>query len=118
MDFKNVQTYLLNKKGAAEERPFGPDALVYKVMGKMFALIAEGSDPLRISLKCDPDEALALRDMYTAVTPGYHLNKRHWNTVTADGTIPEDEIWHMIDHSYELVVQGLTRQARAELESL
>jgi predicted DNA-binding protein (MmcQ/YjbR family) len=118
MDFNTVQAYLLNKKGATEERPFGPEALVYKVMGKMFALIGEGSDPLQISLKCDPDEALALRDMYTAVTPGYHLNKRHWNTVTLDGTLPDNELWHMIDQSYELVVRGLTRKARAEWESL
>ena len=118
MDFVTVQAYLLNKKGTTEERPFGPDALVYKVMGKMFALIGEGSAPLRISLKCDPDEALALRDMYTAVAPGYHLNKKHWNTVTADDTIPTDEIWRMIDHSYDLVVQGLTRKAQAQLASL
>ena len=118
MDFNRVQTYLLAKKGTTEERPFGPDALVYKVMGKMFALIAEGSDPLKISLKCDPDEALALRDMYTAVIPGYHLNKRHWNTVTADETLPEAEFWHMIDQSYALVVGGLIRKAKAELESL
>lgn len=118
MDFETVQVYLLHKKGATEERPFGPDALVYKVMGKMFALIAEGSDPLRISLKCDPDEALALRDMYTAVAPGYHLNKRHWNTVIANGTIPDDEFWRMIDQAYDLVVLGLPRKARAELESL
>ena len=118
MKFDVVQAYLLDKKGATEERPFGPDALVYKVMSKMFALVAEGSDPLRISLKCDPDEALALRDMYTAVSPGYHLNKRHWNTVTAEGTIPENEIWRMVDHSYDLVVRGLTRKDRTHLESL
>jgi predicted DNA-binding protein (MmcQ/YjbR family) len=118
MDFNTVQAYLMNKKGTTEERPFGPDALVYKVMGKMFALIGEGSDPLRISLKCDPDEALALRDMYTAVAPGYHLNKRHWNTVTADGTLPEAEFWRMIDHSYDLVVQKLTRKDRTHLETL
>jgi predicted DNA-binding protein (MmcQ/YjbR family) len=118
MNFETIQAYLLSKKGTTEERPFGPDALVYKVMGKMFALIAEGSDPLRISLKCDPDEALALRDMYSAVAPGYHLNKRHWNTVIVNGTIPDDEFWRMIDQAYDLVVQGLTRKARAELESL
>lgn len=118
MRFSEVQPYLMAKKGTTEERPFGPDALVYKVMGKMFALIAEGSDPLRISLKCDPDEALALRDMFPAVAPGYHLNKRHWNTVTADGTIPEDDFWHMIDQSYTLVVRGLTRKDRAHVESL
>ena len=118
MDFNTVQAYLLDKKGTIEERPFGPDALVYKVMGKMYALIAEDSHPLRISLKCDPDDALALRDMYTAVAPGYHLNKKHWNTVTADGTLPETEFWRLIDHSYDLVVSGLTRKAKAELESL
>lgn len=118
MDFNTVQAYLLNKKGTTEERPFGPDALVYKVMGKMFALIAEGSDPLRISLKCDPDDALALRDIYPAVAPGYHLNKKHWNTVTADGTLPEAEFWHLIDHSYDLVVHGLTHQDKTRLESL
>lgn len=118
MNFKTVQAYLLAKKGATEERPFGPDALVYKVVGKMFALIAEGSEPLKISLKCDPDEALALRDMYTAVVPGYHLNKRHWNTVTADETLPEAEFWRMIDQSYALVVRGLTRKKKAYLQSL
>lgn len=118
MDFKTVQAYLLAKKGATEERPFGPDALVYKVAGKMFALIAEGSDPLQISLKCDPDEALALRDMYTAVVPGYHLNKKHWNTVTADETLPEAEFWYMIDQSYALVVRGLTHKKKAYLQSL
>ncbi len=118
MDFNTVQAYLLAKKGTTEERPFGPDALVYKVMGKMFALIAEGSDPLKISLKCDPDEALALRDMFTAVVPGYHLNKKHWNTVTATKSLPEAEFWRMIDQSYTLVVGGLTRKNKAKLENL
>lgn len=118
MDFNTIQAYLLNKKGTTEERPFGPEALVYKVMGKMFALISEGSSPLRISLKCDPDEALALRDMYTAVAPGYHLNKRHWNTVIANDTIPDAEFWGMIDHSYDLVVRGLPRKDRNQLEHL
>ena len=118
MNIEEFRQYCLSKKGVTEDLPFGPDTLVFKVMGKMFALSAEGSDPLRISLKCDPDEALALRDMFPAVAPGYHLNKRHWNTVTADGTIPEDDFWHMIDQSYTLVVRGLTRKDRAHLESL
>ncbi len=115
LDFPSIQTYLLRKKGATEERPFGPDVLVYKVMGKMFALVPE-DPPLRISLKCDPDEALALRDMYTAVQPGYHLNKKHWNTVTPDDALPEDELWRMIDNSYALVVKGLKKAERERLE--
>ncbi len=114
IDFQSIQTYLLHKKGATEERPFGPDVLVYKVMGKMFALVPE-DPPLRISLKCDPDEALALRDMYTAVQPGYHLNKKHWNTVTPDPTLPEDELWRMIDNSYALVVANLKKAEREQL---
>jgi predicted DNA-binding protein (MmcQ/YjbR family) len=109
MELTALQAYLLAKKGVTEERPFGPEALVYKVMGKMFALIAWESTPLTISLKCDPDEALFLRDIYTAVRPGYHLNKKHWNTVTIDGSVPEKEFLHMIDDSYNLVVKGLTK---------
>ena len=102
--FTEIRQYLNDKKGVTEERPFGPDVLVHKVLGKMFALLPEDEATLSISLKCDPDEALALRDMYTAVIPGYHLNKKHWNTVTVDGSIPEDEIWRMIDNSYDLVI--------------
>ncbi len=85
----SLRAYLLSKKGATEETPFGPDALVFKVMGKMFALLAWQSDPLRITLKCDPDDVLALRQQYAAVQPGYYMNNRHWNTVTLDGSIPE-----------------------------
>ncbi|HIP71818.1 MAG TPA: MmcQ/YjbR family DNA-binding protein [Anaerolineae bacterium] len=114
INFDTIQTYLLAKKGTTEERPFGPDVLVYKVMGKMFALVPE-APPLRISLKCDPDEALALRDMYTAVQPGYHLNKKHWNTVTPDDALPEDELWRMIDNSYALVVAKLKKAEREQL---
>ena len=118
MDSSQLQSYLLGKKGAVEERPFGPDALVYKVMGKMFALIAWEESPLRITLKCDPDEALFLRDIYTAVQPGYYMNKKHWNTITLDGSIPEKEFWRMIDDSYALVVKGLTKARRQQLNSL
>ncbi|MCP5094510.1 MAG: MmcQ/YjbR family DNA-binding protein, partial [Chloroflexi bacterium] len=85
MELETLRTYLMNKPGTTEERPFGPQALVYKIVGKMFALVAWELDPLDISLKCDPDEALFLRDMYTAVRPGYHMNKRHWNTISLDG---------------------------------
>ena len=118
MKLEPLRTYLLEKKGAAEESPFGPDALVFKVMGKMFGLVAWEEVPLRITLKCDPDDALALREQYEAVQPGYHMSKRHWNTITLDGSIPDDEILGMIDVSYELVVKGLKKSVRQELETL
>lgn len=118
MNLQTITTWLLAKKGATEETPFGPDALVYKVMGKMFALVAWEEEPLAISLKCEPGQALFLRDLYPAVRPGYHMNKKHWNTVTLDGTIPEDEVRGMIDDSYELVVKSLTRAMKEELDAL
>lgn len=117
MDLETLQAYLLGKKGAVAERPFGPDTLVYKVGGKMFALVGWDETPLRVNLKCDPDEALFLRDIYPGtVLPGYHMNKRHWNTVVLDGTVPEAEFWRMIDDSYRLVVAGLPKRVREQLE--
>ncbi len=118
MKLEPLCIYLLDKPGCTEERPFGPQALVYKVMGKMFALVAWELDPLDISLKCDPDEALFLRDMYTAVIPGYHMNKKHWNTVTLDGSIPDDHIWRMIDDSYKLVTKGLKKAEKEKLSQM
>ncbi|WP_095044099.1 MmcQ/YjbR family DNA-binding protein [Candidatus Promineifilum breve] len=115
MNLEELRLYLLAKKGATEETPFGPGALVYKVMGKMFALVAEDAEPLSITLKCEPGQALFWRDLYAAVRPGYHMNKTHWNTVTLDGSIPQSELSGMIDDSYELVVEGLTRARREEL---
>jgi len=112
IDLQTLRNYLLQKPGSVEETPFGPQALVFKVMGKMFALVAWEEDPLSISLKCDPDEALFLRDLYPAVIPGYHMNKRHWNTVTIDDTIPKLEFWRMVDDSYKLVVRGLKKAER------
>lgn len=118
MDLKELVTYLLAKRGTAEETPFGPGALVYKVMGKMFALVAWENEPLTITLKCEPGQALFLRDVYLAVRPGYHMNKTHWNTVTLDGTIPKAELQGMIDDSYDLVVKSLSRGLRDELGRL
>lgn len=115
MDLPTLQTYLLSKKGATEEIPFGPGALVFKVMGKMFALVAEDAEPLYVTLKCEPGQALFWRDLYKAVRPGYHMNKTHWNSVTLDGSIPRAEILGMIDDSYDLVVKSLTRAQREEL---
>ncbi|MDA8372490.1 MAG: MmcQ/YjbR family DNA-binding protein [Nocardiopsaceae bacterium] len=102
---------------AEETEPFDPGVPVYKVAGKMFALLS-GSDAngsASVSLKCDPDLALELRAQYPAVTPGYHLNKRHWNTVALDGTVPDDELVEMVWHSYRRVVSGLRRADRDRL---
>lgn len=115
MDLKAVQEYLADKKGAAQDFPFGPEAMVFKVMGKMFALVALNAEPLAITLKCDPDHAEALRGMYEAVNPGYYMNKRHWNTVVLDNSIPDDHIFEMMDESYGLVVRGLKKADRQKL---
>lgn len=118
MDLKELASYLLAKRGTTEETPFGPEALVYKVLGKMFALVAWEADPLTLTLKCEPGQALLLRDVYPAVRPGYHMNKTHWNTITLDGTIPPVELRGMIDDSYDLVVKSLSRAQREELHNL
>ena len=118
MNLKSLQETLLNKKGTTEETPFGPEALVYKVMGKMYALIAWEENPLHITLKCDPDFALALRAKYPAITAGYHMSKKHWNTIILDGSIPEEEIIEMIDDSYALVVKKLKKSDRGKLAVL
>jgi predicted DNA-binding protein (MmcQ/YjbR family) len=107
--------YCLRKRGVTEETPFGPDNLVFKVGGKMFALLALDEIPATANLKCDPDRALELRDRYEEVQPGYHMNKKHWNTVTISGAIPDAEIRQMIDHSYELVVSSLPKKTAAAL---
>lgn len=112
MDGKELTNYCLSKKGAYEDFPFGPDVLVIKVSSKMFALISGRGNKLNISLKCDPFLAEDLRTKYSSVTPGYHLSKKHWNTVLIDGTIPEQELHWMIDHSYELVLKSLTKTER------
>ncbi len=116
MDLDDLKTYLLARRGATEELPFGPEVLVYKVAGKMFALVAWQERPLTVSLKCEPGQALVWRAVYPAVRPGYHLNKTHWNTLILDGRIPTEDVREMIDHSYERVVAGLTRKQRALLD--
>ena len=112
MDLAELREYCLTKPGATEGTPFGPDVLVFKVGGKMFALAALDDVPTTVNLKCDPDLALDLRDRYEQVSPGYHMNKKHWNTVEIESGIPDIELRNMIDHSYELVVKPLLK-ARA-----
>ena len=111
----DIVKYCLSKSGARADYPFGPEPLVIKVGNKMFALISASSGILTVSLKCDPFVAQSLRQQYQAVKPGYHLNKQHWNTVTPDDSIPDEEIMRMLDHSYELVVKGLSKSDRAVL---
>lgn len=103
-DHKTVEDYLLSMPNAKLDFPFGKEVAVYKVGDKMFALIAEGSSPLRISLKCDPQLATLLREKYESVMPGYHLNKKHWNTVVLSGQLDWGEVQGLIRHSYNLVI--------------
>jgi predicted DNA-binding protein (MmcQ/YjbR family) len=110
-----LRDYCLSKKGTTEDFPFGDDTRVLRVMGKLFALMPVGTLPARMNLKCDPDWALVLRATYPAITPGYHMNKAHWNTIIADGTIPQDLVYEMIDHSYNIVVKGLPKRERDQL---
>jgi predicted DNA-binding protein (MmcQ/YjbR family) len=95
--------------------PFGPDVLVYKIGGKMFALVIPDDFPPSVNLKCDPDRALELRDRYEDIQPGYHMNKRHWNTLVLEGRLPAHLVRELIEHSYQLVTAGLSRKVRSEL---
>jgi predicted DNA-binding protein (MmcQ/YjbR family) len=100
---------------AVETYPFGPNTAVYKVGGKMFALVPRSAEPPSVSLKCDPEWSEVLRNAYPAVRPGYHLNKKHWNTIALDGSVPDDEVDELIRHSYELVLESLPERVRANL---
>ena len=108
--------YCLAKPQASEGTPFGETVLVFKVAGKIFALLSLDEVPMRANLKCDPDLALELRDRYEQVLPGYHMNKKHWNTVELGTGVPDVELRKMIDHSYELVVKSLPRKTRCRIE--
>jgi predicted DNA-binding protein (MmcQ/YjbR family) len=103
------------KPGSVEDYPFGDEVAVFKVAGRMFALVSLGPAPGSVSLKCDPGLAADLRGRYAAITPGYHLNKRHWNSVTLDGSVPDEEVLELVDHSYDLVLAALTRTQRNKL---
>ncbi len=115
MDYQQARNYLLSQPEAWEDFPFGPDVAVMKIKGKMFATLGQQDGQARTNLKCDPDEAVMLRDIFEAVLPGYHMNKRHWNTVMLDGDVPRGEIERMMDRSYGLVVKSLKKQERDAL---
>ena len=111
MNLETFREYCLGKPNATESTPFGDDVLVFKVGGKIFALASLDEIPATANLKCDPDLALDLRDRYEQVRPGYHMNKKHWNTVEIEGGIPDAELRKMIDHSYDLVVKSTAKRA-------
>jgi predicted DNA-binding protein (MmcQ/YjbR family) len=103
MNIETLQEYCLSKPGAEETLPFGPDTLVYKVNGKIFLLVGLESDPLQFNVKCDPDKVQELREEFPCVLPGYHMNKKHWNTIVIDGSVSNAQLREWIDWSYELV---------------
>lgn len=113
-----LRDHALNRPGATEDFPFGPEVMVFKVMGKMFGAVAWEESPLRVSLKCDPDRAVQLREEHDAIGPPRYFDKRLWNAVTLDGTLDDALVRELVDHSYELVVASLTKKLRAELAEL
>jgi predicted DNA-binding protein (MmcQ/YjbR family) len=118
MNIEEFREYCLSKKGVEETFPFDEVTLVFKVMGKMFALTGLDSLEFTVNLKCDPDRALELREQYPEIQPGWHMSKKHWNTVSFEGGLDDDFLIELIDHSYDLVVKGLTKKLRLELEGL
>lgn len=118
MHLEELRKYCLLKKGVEECTPFGDDTLVFKVMGKMFLLSGIESEPVQFNVKCDPEKAIELREKYSCIKPGYHMNKQHWNTIVCDGSISGKLIREWIDDSYDLVVKSLTKKVMADLENL
>jgi len=117
MYLEELREYCLSKKGVEECFPFGEDTFVYKVMGKMFLLTGINSNPLEMNVKCDPDKAIELRENFPCVQPGYHMSKKHWNTITCDGSVSQKQLLQWVDDSYNLVVDSLPKKLKAELES-
>lgn len=115
MDIGTLRSYGLSKRSTTSDFPFDQDILVLRVMNKIFALIPLVANPPRVNLKCDPIWAEVLRQTYPSITAGYHMNKRHWNTVILDDSIPEEQILEMIDHAYDQVVKGLPKKDREAL---
>ncbi len=115
MNIEEIRLFCLSLKGTTEDLPFDESTLVFKVRNKIFALTSLDK-PFSLNLKCDPEKAIELRERYDAVLPGYHMNKKHWNTVNLDGSISDDLIREWIIHSYNLVVKGLSGKERSALE--
>lgn len=116
MNLEELREYCLSKKGVEETLPFGPDTLVYKVMGKVFLLTGFEYNPIQFNVKANPEKAIELREQYPCVLPGYHMNKKHWNTVVADGSASDKLLEQWITDSYNLVADGLTRKQKEWLK--
>jgi len=116
MNIEQLRDYCLSKKSVEETLPFGPDTLVYKVAGKIFLLTGLGEEQLSFNVKCDPDKAIELREQFSCVLPGYHMNKKHWNTIAVNGSVSTKQLKEWIDHSYDLVVESLPKKTRNSLE--
>jgi predicted DNA-binding protein (MmcQ/YjbR family) len=116
MDIEQLRDYCLAKPGTEETLPFGPDTLVYKAGGKVFLLVGLESEELRFNVKCDPDKAIELREQFPCVLPGYHMNKKHWNTIVVDGSVSSKQLKEWIDHSYTLIIDSLSKKIRDELK--
>ncbi|QDQ11487.1 MmcQ/YjbR family DNA-binding protein [Streptomyces spectabilis] len=116
MNPQELRTFCLSFNDVVEDFPFGPETSVFKVAGKLFALSALDREPLTVNLKCDPEIALQLRAQYPDIVPGWHMNKRHWNTVTADAGLPDQLVRELVEDSYDLVVAGLPRTERLRLD--
>ena len=115
MNVEQARDYSLTKPAATEDTPFGPDVIVFRVGSKIFALINIERMPFSINLKCDPERAIELREEHEDVLPGYHMNKKHWNTVVLNGSLAAAEVGEMIDHSYSLVFASLSKKGREAL---
>ena len=118
MNIEELRDYCISKKGVEETLPFGPETLVFKVLGKAFLLTGMDSKPIRFNVKCDPEKAIALREEFDCILPGFHMNKKHWNTIIADGTLTTKQLQEHIHHSYELVASSLTKALQQKLKSL
>ena len=117
MDIESFRQYCLHLKGVEETFPFGPDTLVYKVMGKVFAITGLDSEEFQVNLKCDPEKAIEMREEYPdQIIPGWHMNKKHWNTIYFEQGLNKDFLLGLINHSYKLVVDGLPKKVRESLE--
>lgn len=112
MNVETLREYCLSKKAVTEDFPFGEDTLVFRVSNKIFLLVSLSSSPLQFNAKCDPDKAIELREQYDAIIPGFHMNKKHWNTVIADGSLSSTLLKEMIDDSYNLIIQSLPKKDR------
>jgi predicted DNA-binding protein (MmcQ/YjbR family) len=117
MNIEEFREFCISKKGVTEELPFGPDTLVYKVMGKMFAITPLESEAFRVGLKCNPDKAIELREEFDYIVGAYHMNKKHWNTINVE-QCPTKQLKELTDHSYDLVVSGFSKKLKLEFDNL